>query len=295
MSIELRKKIYKNLLQEIFGEALNSREELIGEIEEEYKRLNLLPLSRNLKYEGELIFIYRYGQLFHANKNKNFKEIFDKEQIYSGWKDVVLNTELPKLKETLAGYLNENARERLFGILRISSAPFILNLNDEKELVNVFSKLYLTVKYRDGMIGFMKKVLSIKRVTKVTKGGKKIEDLGPTITWKDESGSKAQLTHLEDFTDDGITEGSVCTTPQWIDDGRIISWRIQILFKVTEPDITSFAKSFRTYRVRALSDMKGTNPAEPKGILGAWTRYDEKVYGIKDKEEEDGKKGKEGE
>ena len=170
MSIELRKKIYKNLLQEIFGEALNSREELIGEIEEEYKRLNLLPLSRNLKYEGELIFIYRYGQLFHANKNKNFKEIFDKEQIYSGWKDVVLNTELPKLKETLAGYLNENARERLFGILRISSAPFILNLNDEKELVNVFSKLYLTVKYRDGMIGFMKKVLSIKLIDKIERG-----------------------------------------------------------------------------------------------------------------------------
>ena len=170
MSIELRKKIYKNLLQEIFGEALNSREELIGKIEEEYKRLNLLPLSRNLKYEGELIFIYRYGQLFHANKNKNFKEIFDKEQIYSGWKDVVLNTELPKLKETLAGYLNENARERLFGILRISSAPFILNLNDEKELVNVFSKLYLTVKYRDGMIGFMKKVLSIKLIDKIERG-----------------------------------------------------------------------------------------------------------------------------
>ncbi len=116
-------------------------------------------------------------------------------------------------------------------------------------------------------------------------GGKKIEDLGPAITWMTASGTKPTLMYLREFGESGFKEGMVCDHPIWVDNQREKGWRVQVLVKIIKPDVASFARQFESYRVRALSDLMGTRPDQPKGVLGAWIRFDKKAFGIKEEEE----------
>ncbi|MDZ7816857.1 MAG: hypothetical protein U5N86_12970 [Planctomycetota bacterium] len=113
--------------------------------------------------------------------------------------------------------------------------------------------------------------------------GQTVEDLSSAVSWMEAKGTKANLMFFDKFGE-ALEEGTVAEEPIWIEDQQTKAWRVQVLVKATPPELSLFAEQFSTYQNKARSDAIGTDPADPKGILGAWSKFDKKLFGI---EEED--------
>ncbi len=276
---EVREQVVKDLID---VKSHDKSEEILTEVRSLIAQMDLVKydfsiIDKQLEKKLASKFPFKIDEKVITPQNAEFIETYGSTDLklrafddYSYWK-----------------HFEEDHLDNFSDVVTVASGKYIFFVKKE-ERANIKSfedtKTVVETAYRK---------IEQKRIAKETaeniikslQSGKEIGELGPNITWADAKGTKATILYLREFGSTGFKEGMISDKPIWIEDQKEAYWRVQVLTKIDRPEIAGFDKDFDNFRVRCMSDLLGTRPDQPKGVLGKWQRHNKRLFGMKVEEE----------
>ena len=179
-------------------------------------------------------------------------------------------------------HYQEDRSDKFSNVIAVDKGKYMFFVtNEEKASVKTFedSKALLEIAFRYLEERKLAEAQA-KDIIQSLLDGTTVEDLKNTVIWQDAVNTKANLLYLKNFGPEPFTENMICPEPIWVTDQATAAWRVQVLKAIQVPLPKDFATKFEGLKNLAQGDVVGTRPDQPKGVLGAWQRFDKKLYGL---------------